>query len=351
MGEFDAVGEMMTGALAAGAVEPGSASQAGGHGACLNCGTGLIGAHCHRCGQAGHVHRTIGAIGHEILHGVVHFEGKLWSTLPLLAIRPGELTRRYVGGERVRFVSPMALFLFSIFTMFAVFSMAGLSPPADLSPANESVASSIGAARKQLVDARSEAAQERAKLPPGDARAARLDGKITELDRQITALRTAQAGSTSTYTAMKQGKTGWARLDKGVEKARKNPSLMLYKLQTNSYKFSWALIPLSLPFVWLLFFWKRRFKLYDHAVFVTYSIAFMSLLFIAITAAGATGVGEGWLIAAALLIPPIHLYRQLRGAYELRRWSALLRTVVLLFSITVVLTLFVLLLLGLGLIG
>ncbi len=33
-------------------------------------------------------------------------------------------------------------------------------------------------------------------------------------------------------------KTGWPALDEAVEKAEKNPSLVLYKLQTNAYKFS-----------------------------------------------------------------------------------------------------------------
>ena len=49
-----------------------------------------------------------------------HFEGKIWRTLPMLAFQPGELTRRYIAGERARFVSPLALFLFSVFLMFAV---------------------------------------------------------------------------------------------------------------------------------------------------------------------------------------------------------------------------------------
>ena len=55
---------------------------------------------------------------------MLHFDGKFWRTLPMLAWRPGELTRRYIDGERARFVSPMALFLFSVFLMFAVFSSA-----------------------------------------------------------------------------------------------------------------------------------------------------------------------------------------------------------------------------------
>ncbi|MFD1959902.1 DUF3667 domain-containing protein [Novosphingobium panipatense] len=89
--------------------------------ACLNCGTALVGTHCHACGQAAHVHRTLGAFFHDLLHGVFHFEGKTWRTLPLLAWKPGELTRQYVEGRRASFVSPIALFLFSVFLMFAVF--------------------------------------------------------------------------------------------------------------------------------------------------------------------------------------------------------------------------------------
>ncbi len=89
------------------------------HGMCLNCGTALIGDYCHACGQAEHVHRSLASIGHDLLHGVFHFEGKIWRTLPMLATHPGALTRRYIAGERARFVSPLALFLFSVFLMFA----------------------------------------------------------------------------------------------------------------------------------------------------------------------------------------------------------------------------------------
>ena len=38
-----------------------------------------------RCGQAAHIHKTLGAFFNDLLHGVFHFEGKIWRTLPLLA--------------------------------------------------------------------------------------------------------------------------------------------------------------------------------------------------------------------------------------------------------------------------
>ncbi len=41
----------------------------------------------------------------------------MWSTLPMLIRKPGELTRRYGAGKRAKFISPMALFLFSVFLL------------------------------------------------------------------------------------------------------------------------------------------------------------------------------------------------------------------------------------------
>ena len=88
--------------------------------------------------------------------------------------------------------------------------------------------------------------------------------------------------------------------------------------------------------------------MYDHAVFATYSLSFMSLLVIALSVLAAIGVLSGLLIAAAALIPPFHLYKQLRGAYRLRRAGALWRTGWMLLFTLFTSTLFVLLLLYLG---
>jgi hypothetical protein len=145
--------------------------------------------------------------------------------------------------------------------------------------------------------------------------------------------------------------TNWKRLDQGLKKANENPALLFYKLQTNAYKFSWALIPLSLPFLWLLFLHRRRYrqyKAYDHLVFVTYSIAFMSLGLIALILLHSIGIPGAWIGLMVFLVPPVHIFRQLQGAYRLGWFSALWRTVALLFFACVAMTLFLLLLLALG---
>ena len=353
-GDIAAAGDFITGALAARTVEPHAGeAQDHGHGStlCLNCGTRLIGAHCHACGQSGHVHRTVGAIGHEIAHGVFHFEGKIWRTLPMLVWRPGDLTRRYVAGERARFVSPLALFLFTVFLMFATISALGgdiaeMATSDRMSSNIVKFAGAIDKAQASLVKAEAQ----RTKLIAAGGSTEEVDREITALRGTIDALKLtqrapkdgrAEAGSKFVVT---EWKSGWPSLDHGIEKANANPGLALYKLQSSAYKYSWLLIPLSTPFVALLFLWRRRFGLYDHAIFVTYSLAFMMLMVIALSLLGVAGLGEGWIVLSVFLLPPIHMFRQLRGAYSLRKRSALWRTAVLLvFAWAALLSFFILL--------
>lgn len=352
----EAVGTTVEGGLFARALSrrPGQPrARADGHfqeAACLNCATPLIGSHCHLCGQAAHLHRTLGALGNDLMHGVLHLDGKAWRTLPLLAWKPGELTRRYIDGERARFVSPMAMFLFSIFLMFAVFQAIGLSPPTEITT-REGLRTALAETRADAEQSLERSRAALSQMEAGDPDRAEVEQRIAETTDDIEGLKQAEgldlremsgAGADANIT-------GVAWIDQGIiEKWQKNPGLMLYKLQANSYKFSWLLIPLSLPFMWLLFVWKRGVKVYDHAIFVTYSIAFMSLLFVTASLLGVWGVSEAIIVPLVTILPAWHLYRQLRGTYGLSRFSALWRLAVLTVMITIVVTLFLQILLVLG---
>jgi Skp family chaperone for outer membrane proteins len=373
---IEAIGDAATGALVGRAVEP-EAGESAGHThetRCLNCGCDLIGDYCHCCGQQAHVHRTVGAFWHDLLHGVLHFEGKIWRTLPMLALRPGELTRRYIAGERAKFVSPLALFLFSVFLMFAVFHAVG--GPVNLSSsAAADQAEAVGDLVAAQRDAQSDIAELQADIEKAkaegqptapleariQARRERLKAKEQAAARDIQEARQ-EAAKEAKYEASGEiepfkvtARTGWPPLDHAIQKVAKNPSLMVYKVQTNAYKFSWALIPISLPFLWLLFLHRRRYRrdygAYDHLIFITYSIAFMSLGAIVLALLRPIGVADATIALAVFFIPPIHIFRQLRGAYGLSRWSAAWRTFLLLIFAFVALSLFVTLLLMLGAFG
>ncbi len=335
----EGLGTAVEGGLFARAIEPGSGAkerQPGDPEACLNCGKRLVGAYCHACGQTAHIYRTIGAFMHDLLHGALHFEGRLWRTLPMLVFRPGRLTRRYIEGARARFVSPMALFLFSVFLMFAVFQLLGISTPTNIA--------------QDAPEARAVLSEELNTGDRGDAErlAEALNGAQQEFSQAMQEEGVAVPIDENGDARLNLSSTGVGWLDAGIEKWEENPSLMLYKLQANSYKFSWLLIPISIPFVWLIFAWKRRFRGYDHAIFVTYSLSFMTLLFITVSILHAVGVSAAVTVPLVLLAPPIHLYKQLRYAYELSRFSAIWRLLVLSTFIWVILLIFLQVLFLLG---
>ena len=358
MVDIEGVGEAVTGGLIARAVEPQAgegSGQAEGH--CLNCGSELVGPHCHVCGQKGHVHRTLTAWWHDFLHGVLHLDGKLWHTLPLLAWRPGELTRRYIVGERARFVSPLALFLFSVFLMFAVFSTVG--GPVLTSDQRSAVeaARDIEAEQKVLTKKIAELEARRAEAVRGKQSTRSLDLAIAAGKAESRALAGVGPGAKDDRDGPDIIEAdgldlGW--FNDAYRKSKENPQLLIYKLQNNAYKFSWALIPISVPFVWLLFLHRKRYRqyrVYDHTVFVTYSLAFMTLMAVFFSIAIAIGLPNDLAVMAITLIPPVHMFRQLRGAYGLSWPSALWRTIFLLWFAFLAAALFFLGLLTMGLLA
>jgi hypothetical protein len=125
-------------------------------------------------------------------------------------------------------------------------------------------------------------------------------------------------------------KTPWPAFNKKLKHKLENPELFLYKLQNTAYKFSFLLIPISLPFIWLLLFWKQGVTLYDHAVFALYSLSFMSFLFLALALSSywiRWSDLAGWIFLSVLG----HIFFQFKGAYALGWFSALWRTTIFVF--------------------
>lgn len=335
MGQFEAIADAVTGSVIGRAAEPKAGEASDGHtreANCLNCGAKLLGPYCFECGQHAHVHRTLSSFFHDFAHGVLHFEGKIFRTLPLLALKPGELTRRYIDGQRASFVSPIALFLFCVFFMFAV---VGLTT--DTSKA------AAGASHELQKDQQKLTLLQNQRAGVTGPVAAKLDGKISDLKDEMTTLEAVKEGKVNANFDLAGGFL--SGLNAPLKDAAKNPELLFYKLKTNAYKFSWALIPISVPFVWLLFPFSRRFRLYDHTVFVTYSLCFMMLL---LAASSLVGLVSDSIASLAWLVPPVHMYRQLRGAYGISNRGAIWRTGLLIIFAFIAISLFASLLVALG---
>lgn len=381
--ETEAAGALIDAGLVAHEVETtrlAGGAGAAAHGACQNCGTSLQGRFCHVCGQAAHIHRSLLHLGEELLHGLLHFDAKGWRTLPLLIARPGLLTRRYVDGQRARYVSPLALFLFMVFLMFFAASLTSTPPEligaegqmtevrVDLERDVAKARAAVADAQRKLERARSRNADEAdeadAQEALADAReelgalelAARAAAPAMEVAASAVAAAAASSASASAAGVDPAGRvppwaqalrerplrTGHPSLDATVRRAADNPELTTYKLKNTAYKFSFMLVPISLPFLWLMFFWRRGIAMYDHAVFVLYSLSFMSLLFVTLMSLGALHASAvvPWL---ASLAPPLHMAAQLRETYRLGVWATVWRTMLLLLVAAVVFALFLLL--------
>jgi hypothetical protein len=341
MGNFESLGDAVTGGLVGRVLEP-KAGEPGADGHthetnCLNCGAELSGPYCQQCGQHAHVHRTLSAFFHDFLHGVLHFEGKIWRTLPMLAWKPGELTRRYIDGQRASFVSPIALFLFCVFLMFAVVGFTS-------STAKITAKAAADAAKELTRDQAKLTILQRQRVGAAGPVAAKLDQKISDLKNEMNTLQAVKTGKVdaATFNIQSQWLGGFGDQ---LGAAAKNPELLFYKIKTNAYKFSWALIPISVPFVWLLFPFSRRFRLYDHTVFVTYSLCFMLLL---LSAASLIGLVSDSVASLAWLVPPVHMYRQLRGTYGVGRWGGIWRAAALSIFAFIAISLFASLLVAVG---
>lgn len=379
--DIEGVGGVVTAGLVAGAIEkPTGTAGEHDHGACADCGAETSGNFCSNCGQPTHVHRTLLHLGEELLHGVMHFDGRFWRTLPLLLVNPGKLTREWVEGRRTRYVSPLAMFLFTLFVMFFALSfmphkeehalplaqqieaqravvaqaeqvvaaaekeiadIQEAAEPADGGPPPSGIGIRAGAAAGVMAGAQAGLNNEKAKLAQLEKEA--VEGRKDGLTTGTWQAQVADMAQEVSDSGQNHGIVG------AVAKKLKNPDLALYKLQQTIYKFAFLLVPFSIPFMALLFLWKRGFTLYDHGVFVLYSLTFMSLLLMIVVLLATVLKGAGVIAGLiAALIAPVHMFAQLKGAYSLRVFSALWRTVLLVLFCEFVATLFLVAVLYLG---
>ena len=92
--------------------------------ACLNCNTQFIGQYCPACGQKhGPAMPTTMEIAGDLLRSALSPSGKVFETLWTLLRRPGELTRAFISGQRMRHVHPVRVYLLCVFVLVAAITV------------------------------------------------------------------------------------------------------------------------------------------------------------------------------------------------------------------------------------
>lgn len=95
---------------------------------CYNCGAPLAGAYCAACGQrARPLNQSLRDFLHDFTHEMLHVDGKIFSSVRALLLSPGRLTREQFEGRRVRWISPIRLYLVFSLAYFAVMTLTATS--------------------------------------------------------------------------------------------------------------------------------------------------------------------------------------------------------------------------------
>lgn len=175
---------------------------------CQNCGVPLLGEHCYACGQPtkGLVRHFTSIIG-DFMDSVFELDSRILRTLGPLLFKPGYLSLEYFAGRRVRYVSPVRLFVFlSLFAFFAAqlsFDMEDLSsgePEAAAGQAGKlrqmnqvTTVAEVEALRDQAVVELQRAKKEAADVPGvGIGLDVAEKGVINEAERRIAEIRRAE---------------------------------------------------------------------------------------------------------------------------------------------------------------
>ena len=294
--------------------------------ACQNCGEPLLGPHCYRCGQpVNGLVRHFSSILGDFLDSVLNIDARIFRTLGPLFTRPAYLSLEYFAGRRVRYVSPVRLFVFlSLVTFFVAQMMLTLGDGTINFGDDDAIGSATTVAQvERLRDAslkKLDAA--RVSIPdnvPGarngvDAGATAIRNKAQE---RIDALRAAAAAGEPVPPPMDDDSTisfndgkpwdpktnplhvGWApafandwlnaqvgRAKNNIARVKRDPNLMKDAVLSALPSTLFVLLPLFAVLLKVLYVFRRRLYM-EHLIVALHSHAFLcgSLLLVFATMA------------------------------------------------------------------
>ena len=244
---------------------------------CANCGAPLTGPYCHACGQlAESFERSVWSLLREALAGFFDADGRIFNTLPRLIFRPASLTRSYLAGKRASQTPPLRLFLVIIVLVFFA----------------------------------------------GGLRSGHVKYDLYE-------------GGAPTEAALRRAETGLPAMQPFVDWL--NPRVVYaasHQQEFGEAIASWLhdiavmFLPVATALLSAIFIFRRKFFVFEHAIFSMHSLSFMGALATIITLMSSVAPLRG-LAPLLVLAAPTHLFLHMRGLYGTSVIGTLLRMGVL----------------------
>lgn len=89
---------------------------------CLNCGAVIYGRYCHFCGQENvEIKETFWQLVTHFVYDIIHFDGKFFSTLKHLLLKPGFLSHEHLRGRRASYLHPIRMYVFTSAFFFLIY--------------------------------------------------------------------------------------------------------------------------------------------------------------------------------------------------------------------------------------
>jgi hypothetical protein len=325
----------------------------------------LSGPYCSQCGQ--HVHdsaRSLGVLLHDGWHVVTHVDGRFWSTIAALVLRPGKLTLEYFADRRARYLPPVRLYLVLSVLFFALASFGsridadydGDGKAASKAPAG--AAAAVGARVAGAVDAAAHGAA-------GTPAPAAADDDDADLHPATGGPPPASAGGGKAHWTgrLKPDDCSHLRSDlPGLEEplraaCRRNVGdhgrATLHAFVSDVPKMMFVFLPVMAG-VMLLLYWRPRRFYVEHLVFFLHTHAALFLVLTVTLLFGRLAgvvpllkVPSELLDIAAFLYAVCYVYQAMRRYYGQNRWWTITKlwvvgtAYVLFLTITLLVTLVV----------
>lgn len=79
---------------------------------CFSCGEDMTGVFCYACGNKNdNYRRSVWTLGFELFASLTALEGRTWRSLKSLIFKPGEMARSFADGARIKWTSPVRMYL------------------------------------------------------------------------------------------------------------------------------------------------------------------------------------------------------------------------------------------------